>query len=94
MTREEFLDSVCKEREYQVARWGNEADDTANEPNDWVSYINHYSTSWFPGGFVPYTETTVEAFQRAMIKVAAIATAAVESMDRQQVANGKPFYQR
>jgi hypothetical protein len=89
----DIVGSIAAEREYQQSRWGNEADDTVNEPNDFVAYINHYSTRWFPGGFTPYTPETVDAFRKSMIKVAAIAVAAVESIDRQREDAGHCFYE-
>lgn len=89
----DILGNIKAEREYQQERWGNEADDSVNEPNDFVAYINHYSTRWFPGGFVPYTPETVDKFRESMIKVAAIAVAAVESIDRQREEAGHCFYE-
>lgn len=85
---------IKSERAYQQQRWGNKADDTINEPNDFVAYIVHHSTRWFNGGFAPYDSVTVENFRKQMIKVAAIAVAAVESLDRQIETNGKPFYEK
>jgi hypothetical protein len=90
--RQNIFEQIDRERKYQVGRWGNEADDTKNMPNDWVSYIASYSTRWLAGEFAPYSPETVIRFRRAMIQAAAIAVAAVESLDRQQAANGKTFY--
>jgi chaperone required for assembly of F1-ATPase len=91
--REAILNEITNERLYQEEKWGNTTDDTVNTPNDFVSYIGAYSTKWFPGGFPPYTEETVANFRKSMMKVAALAVAAVESVDRQQAANGRTFYQ-
>lgn len=87
-----ILNEIQAEREYQVSRWGNEADDTKNNPNDFTTYIAHHSTRWFPGGFRPYTEPQIAEYRKAMIKTAALAVAAVESLDRQIKTNGRPFY--
>lgn len=87
------IEAVAKEREYQVARWGLEADDTLNTPNDFVSYITRYSSRWFPGGFAPYTTETVNDFRESMVKVATLAIAAVESVDRQREEAGHTFYE-
>lgn len=87
------LEEIAAEREYQQERWGNEADDKLNTPNDFVSYIGNYSTKWFPGGFTPYNPDTVDAFRKSMIKTAALAVAAVESIDRQRGAAGQTFYE-
>jgi hypothetical protein len=86
-------EEIIAERNYQIERWGHKLDDTVNKPNDWVAYIAHHSTRWSKGGFPPYNAETVESFRCQMIKTAAIAVAAVESLDRQIEENGKPFYQ-
>lgn len=91
--RGNILNEVNNERNYQVQRWGNDADDTVNEPNDFVSYITHYASRWFPGAFVPYETAAVDKFRESMIKVAAIAVAAVESIDRQRKENNTAFYE-
>lgn len=85
--------ALKQEREYQTAKWGNEADDTMNTPNDFVSYISNYSTRWFNGGFAPYNTKTVDEFRISMLKTAALAIAAVESIDRQREIDGQTFYE-
>lgn len=94
MEKKTVYDEVKFEREYQDAKWGNTTDDTKNLPNDWVSYIAKYATNWFGGMFPPYNTDIVDTFRSSMIKVAAIAIAAVESIDRQRVKNGKTFYEK
>lgn len=87
-------EEVQKERLYQQARYGNDADDEKNTPNDFVAYISHHATRWFNGGFAPYSKGTIADFRKQMIKVAALAIAAVESIDRQSaVYPNRPFYQ-
>lgn len=88
-----IFNEIAKEREYQVGRWGNDTDDTVNEPNDFVAYMMAYSTRWFPGGFAPYSPETVDAFRKSMVKTAAIAVAAIESIDRQREEAGHTFYE-
>jgi hypothetical protein len=88
-----IYDEIRSEREYQEKRWGNSADDTLNTPNDFVSYIGSYSTKWFPGGFTPYGHDTVDAFRKSMVKTAALAVAAIESIDRQRANAGAAFYE-
>lgn len=86
MSREEIFNSINKEREYQDNKWGGPTiDDKYNSFNDWVAYISKYSTRWFPGGFPPYDASVTEAFKQSMIKVAALAVAAIEQVDRQHV---------
>lgn len=89
----DIYEAIRQEREYQVGKWGNDADDTLNTPNDFVSYITKYATTWFPGGFEPYTTGTVDEFRTSMLKVAALAVAAVESIDRQREEAGHTFYE-
>lgn len=84
---------IESERAYQRQRWGNKTDDTINTPWMWVAYIAAYSTKWMVGSFAPLGEETVDDFRKKMIKTAAVAVAAVESIDRQQSANGKTFYE-
>lgn len=91
--RQSIYAEIEIERAYQEGRWGVEADDTKNQPNDWIAYISHYATAWFRGEFSPYAKTTGLDFRTAMVKVATIAVAAIESYDRQVAAKGKPFYE-
>lgn len=93
MSRKDILNEIDKEREYQEGKWGNNADDTVNTPNDFVSYVAAYSTKWFPGGFMPYNPKTTDDFRTSMIKTAALAVAAVESIDRQRSESGHTFYE-
>jgi hypothetical protein len=88
-----ILEEIDKEREYQRGRWGNTADDTINSPNDFIAYIVHHTGRWFDGGFKPYSSEAVNRFRAQMIKVAALAVAAVESIDRQRAATGHTFYE-
>ena len=73
---------VWVERERQRSQWGDTHDDTHNA-NDWVAYITRYlgeatySYLWKdPGQFLKAD------FRTAMVKIAAIAIAAVEFIDR------------
>jgi hypothetical protein len=88
-----ILTEVREERRYQDTRWGHEVDDTKNTPWMWAAYIASYATSWMNGSFPPIGEDNVRNFRKAMVKAAAIAVAAIESIDRQTEANGRPFYQ-
>lgn len=94
MTREEIFKQIEQERVYQMKRWGNDQDDTGNEPFHWVSYIARYATSWMSGMWSPMPTYVVDDFRTAMLKTATIAIAAVESIDRQREANGKTFFEK
>ena len=76
-----ILDEIGHEREYQVQKWGEHADLHVNTPMDFVGYIAFHSGRWFGGGFRPYTRETLEAFRTQMVKVAALAVAAIQSVD-------------
>jgi hypothetical protein len=88
-----IYDEIRAEREHQQKRWGNEVDDTKNTPWMWAAYIAQYATRWMVGSFMPLGRATTDSFRGAMVKVASIAIAAVESIDRQRAANGSAFYE-
>ena len=77
-----IIDEIVAERAYQVGKWGVDADDKINTPMDFVGYIAHHSTRWFSGGFRPYSRETLVAYRASMIKVAALAMAAIEAVDK------------
>lgn len=76
-----IFEAVVTEREYQVSRWGTDADKHKNKPNDWVSYICNYATRWQPGYFAPYSTKDLRKFRDEMVKVATLAFAAIEATD-------------
>lgn len=80
--RSVILHEIMLERERQTARWGNAFDDR-NSPNDWVAYITEYA------GKAAASSNSFDKpnFKRCMIQIAALATAAVEALERN---NGMP----
>lgn len=88
-----IYDEITIERNYQIKKWGNANDDTKNSPWHWVTYIISYASRWQAGEWAPLSYRTCKSFRACMITVAAIAVAAVESYDRQNLANGKQFYE-
>lgn len=84
---------IRAERDYQDKRWGTKTDDTLNTPWMYVAYITQYAGRWMQGTFMPLSCETTDRFRESMIKVAAIAIAAVESLDRQRAENGAAFYE-
>ncbi len=84
---------ILAEVESQRNRWGTAADDTVNTPNDFVSYISHHASRWFPGGFAPYSAATLDAYRAQMVKVAALAVSAIASLDRQRAQRGTAFFE-
>lgn len=81
-TKEGFdrvIADIRGERDYQNNKWGSEFDEK-NTPNDWVAYIAVYL------GRAVTMPWHAFAFRNALIKVAALAVAAVEIFDAK---NGK-----
>lgn len=91
--RDPIFEEIDKERRYQQERWGNGADDAKNTPWHFVAYIAKYAGGWQAGTWAPLQTDVVTAFRTAMVKVAAIAVAAIESVDRQRAAVGHAFYE-
>lgn len=79
MTTQTILAEVHTEREYQTEKWGTD-NDAFNTPFHWNAYINQYASRHLIG--TPLDETDPVLFRVDMIKVAALAVAAVEALDR------------
>jgi len=76
-TRLKIFNEIEAERAYQDAKWGNTFDDK-NTVNDWNQYIAGY-------GYRAASMENVgkpEEQRAAMVKVAALAVAALETFDR------------
>lgn len=78
----DILEEVAEQRAHQRDKYGNDVDDVNNMPGDWATYIGRYAFGWKPAGFPPYSEETLRVFRDNMVKVAALAVAAVESYER------------
>lgn len=65
---------ILHERERQAAQWGGTSHDDRNRPNDWIAYICYHAAK---GSYKA-------DFRKQMIRVAALAIAAIETHDRQQ----------
>lgn len=76
--RYSIISQITAEREKQVSKWGGPEKDIINSPADFVLYITHYATKWFKGGIPPHQ---TKDFRENMIKVAALAIAAIEAHD-------------
>lgn len=59
----------------------------------WASYIAQYATRWMAGTFLPLKRDVTNTFRSSMVKVATLAIAAIESVDRQRENNEKTFYE-
>lgn len=91
--RDEIIQEILSERYYQEERWGNDTDDAVNTPWMWAAYISGYATKWMVGTFLPLETTVVDSFRTCMVKVATLAVAAIESVDRQRKEKGITFYE-
>ena len=79
--RAEILKAVAAERERQLELdidGDTDQFDRTNTPNDWVAYISAYAGR----AADKMHQRDVLGFRRNMIKVAALAVAAVEAYDR------------
>ena len=70
-----ILEEIREERDYQDDRWGIEFDDQ-NTINDWLTYMMIY------GGQAARMDSQPSTQRRNLVKVAALAVAALESFDR------------
>ena len=75
MSRQNIFNMIDSEREYQDAKWGPEFDDR-NTANDWCAYINNYASR------ASTFDLNQDEFEIAMLKVAALAVAAIETSRR------------
>lgn len=71
------LMSVLHERKEQVKRWGPPAHDDEHTNRDWIAFIIK-----FAGIAADYKRP--ERWRYAMVRIAALAIAAVESYDRKE----------
>ncbi|WP_437309945.1 hypothetical protein [Sorangium sp. So ce388] len=69
-------DEIAAERAVQDAKWGGRDADDRNTPNDWIAYIaGHAGRAWS-------SPLDLATYRKQLIRVAALAVAAVESLDR------------
>lgn len=90
---EQIFAEIALKRLYQEGKWGNVADDTLNTPWMWAAYIGLYSTKWMAGTWAPLKSSVADGFRAAMVDVAALAVAAIQSIDRQRANTGRAFYE-
>jgi len=76
MDRKEILEAINRERLNQDNQWGGSEHDDKHTNNDWIAYINKQT-----GKAVNYP-FDFNNFKNRMYKVAALAVAAIEWVDR------------
>ena len=73
-----IYEEIRKEREAQLARYQSGQDDLWS-CGEWAALVSHYSTRRIVGDLVG---VNVQGFRADMVKVAALAVACIEAMDR------------
>lgn len=92
MSQKKVLDDVVEERTRQTLQWGGPSHDDTHDAYDWLSYMGHQadkiSEVMTANGYYNFTRTrkrktpSPEVLREHFIKIAALAVAAVESLDR------------
>lgn len=75
-----IYEEIASERWRQDQVHGGPVRDDAHEPNDWVALICHFGVRTVCRD--PLNRHQIKAFQAQMVKVAALAVAAIEWCDR------------
>lgn len=77
------LAQVREERRRQDKQWGGPSHDDAHVPSDWVSYVGEHLDR-AKKSIVQRVLADPDRYRQNMIEVAALAVAAVESLDRKR----------
>lgn len=80
VTVDDILKEVSKERSLQDAQWGGSQHDDAHRMADWPSFIAKQAASI--RSMSAFSQENSEEFEERMIKVAALAFAAIQSNRR------------
>lgn len=72
------IQEIQAEREAQKTKWSSAKDDQWT-PGEWAALVSHYATRTV---FSDLRGINLEAFRADMVKVGALALAAVEAIDR------------
>lgn len=74
----DVYEEIREERAHQDTKWGGAQHDDQHHPHDWLTYlVGHLGRAWsYP--FEP------DVYRRQLIRVAALAVAAIESYDRRR----------
>jgi hypothetical protein len=78
LSQSELLVAIHDERLYQDIKWGGAANDDHNTPRDWWAFITKYAAPAL------YNGASYHYQRSAWIKVAALALAALESLERKR----------
>lgn len=70
----DIMQEVLQERASQDAKWGGSSHDDEHTPEDWADFIDERLYRLVTG--------SKEDARKALVQIAALAVAAIESMDR------------
>ena len=87
LTLDVAIQDVCDERARQDAKWGGPDHDDGHDSQDWAQFIE-YQTHAIPyeANLAIDREEYDAIVRRRFVKVAALAVAALQSIDRKQAA--------
>lgn len=74
----DILGSVAREREHQIARWSGVYDDDMYTSRDWLDLMGKYASRLYG----QEGDLTTRDIRLNFIKIAALAVAALEALDR------------
>lgn len=91
---ESILDEIREERKHQDNKWGGADHDDTHDPYVWTAFITTYLGHSISDFVIEFGNPGVEGqkarlrkFRYNMVKVASLAVAAIESIDR-KLSNG------
>ena len=74
---EEIFKEIAEERGYQDFKWGGPSHDDQHDEDDWIGFIEEHARKAAPG-----MDLDPQLFRKQMVRVAALALAAIEWVDR------------
>lgn len=78
--RERIYIEISTERTSQHTQWGGESHDDGHPPDDWLVFIEHQIKRARDGN--GHGTDTYESVRARLVKIAALAVAGIESIDR------------
>lgn len=79
-TQLQIFQEIAAERERQDFQWGGEGHDDTHDERDWLLYIRkQMARAWRAA---PFTGVLMTDYRSRLVKIAALAVAALESFDR------------
>ena len=85
------LEEICEERSQQDQKWGGPSHDDRHDAQDWSQFIGYQNQA------IPYEANLStdrdeydDVVRRRFVKIAALAVAAIQSIDRNRAALAPP----